>query len=47
MLAEEDAGGTHLSLEQDGCDSAEQANTFSAKLAVDARRVEAHRGEQP
>jgi uncharacterized protein YndB with AHSA1/START domain len=29
-LAEEDAGSTHLSLEQDGCDSAEQANTFSA-----------------
>jgi uncharacterized protein YndB with AHSA1/START domain len=29
-LAEADAGGTLLSLEQDGCDSAEQASTFSA-----------------
>jgi uncharacterized protein YndB with AHSA1/START domain len=29
-LAEADTGGTRLSLEQDGCDSAEQAKSFSA-----------------
>jgi uncharacterized protein YndB with AHSA1/START domain len=44
-LVEEDAGGTRLSLEQDGCESAEQANSFSANwqsmLAALKRTVEA------